>query len=1097
MDAFSETWTTSADKQGQGSSVPSSAKSHVPCMFKIIVLTYNRPDSLNRALESLGNADYDGDEVSLELFLDHMPMEPMHASADSADSTGICGGPGAPPCPAFVPKQRPGDPKAQAVWDVKQIATDFRWPFGPKRVHWYTGNVGTQGQWLQAWYPTSNDEYAYFVEDDMEVSPYFYQYLKRMLLKYRYGNDASGGPARDPSVYGISLQRQRTVLAEKTLANPSPGDLEKDIYQRQTTPFMYSLVGTWGQLMFPEHWREFRDWYDQRRALGLRPYLPGTKSNVWYLRKGEAIWTPWFTRFIYSRRYFNIYTSLAGGRSLSISQRDAGVNYAKTLGPDALLVQRPDDAVRVGLPAFRASGSSRTTEAPEHSVVTGGENGAATNGQEGSWQGTQAGTGQGGMFAEDWAMPPLSSLPRYDLCLHRVASAPGFAMDSDALPEVLKEAESAPNFVVLLMATRDEHEFLQNWACSARPAGVKHFLLFVPGDPEYAAKLLKTEQQAGPPAAPGLHVADQVGNARGSNAWDMENGTTAQNQPSATRIVRNPFQRGTTRRNYRVALPAGMRKFNHIDRAREQNSLARTPTWLWRYAEFHQERLGKPGTRYLIYQCAGRAAVIREGCGGLGDRFAGIASTLYLAIVTNRVFLIDYSYPAQLIDSLIPNAIDWHSLASAMTQGAPVILNVDVETESTRTLVIRCQGDEQTLVFHTSWARWCLYLWSPALSAEVRQMYSMGFPRPSFGTWHLWDDNQGQYDLYFTWAFDFLFRRSPELHAAINRLRSSVGLPQPGQGPWVGVHMRFGKHDGFNDSTSLISSKNMKHTLDQLTRAVIVSIRQLRFISGRTDHRLGRTGLQSVPVFIASDNMAAKKLLATQIRASISTLMSAGIFAPGRASSVAGEGIGEGMRSGNAVDSATSVDRSALGSAQAGSDITSLFQGVAFHFIEALGQESPVLHPLPLDVPISYQKLPITHVDKVDLKTDAQTRRAAAIDTFAEWLLLAEATCIVRTTSGFSYLAVALSMDPVGGGRSTCKLRIDMTTSIGLKLRLGSFTACDCTQVATSDVIIRQVACKRRNDMKGKKSIKQEHRLETQQMQYVHIYTYNLTRPKA
>eukprot|EP00899_Mesostigma_viride_P024077 jgi/Mesvir1/4854/Mv11129-RA.1 len=286
-------------------------------------------------------------------------------------------------------------------------------------------------------------------------------------------------------------------------------------------------------------------------------------------------------------------------------------------------------------------------------------------------------------------------------------------------------------------------------------------------------------------------------------------------------------------------MPAGMPGIGE-EHAREPDSQTVEATWLWRYAEFHKERLGKPGTRYLVYQCTGRAANPREACGGLGDRFSGIVSTLYLAVVTNRVFLIDYSYPAPLIDSLLPNAIDWHSNASVMDQGTPLIFNVDKETESTRSLVARCQGDEPAIVIRAAWARWCLYLWSPALSAELRQMYSMGFPHPVFGTWHLWDDNKRPYDMYFTWAFDFLFRRSPALDAAVDRLRSSMGLPQPGQGPWVGVHMRFGKQEGWNDTVVMISKGQLNRTLDQLTRAVVVSIRQLHFICGGMDHGLGR-----------------------------------------------------------------------------------------------------------------------------------------------------------------------------------------------------------------------------------------------------------------
>lgn len=50
---------------------------------------------------------------------------------------------------------------------------------------------------------------------------------------------------------------------------------------------------------------------------------------------GEKIWTPWFIKFIHTRGYFNIYTNFLHERALSVSHRDAGVNYGKTAGPDS------------------------------------------------------------------------------------------------------------------------------------------------------------------------------------------------------------------------------------------------------------------------------------------------------------------------------------------------------------------------------------------------------------------------------------------------------------------------------------------------------------------------------------------------------------------------------------------------------------------------------------------------------------------------------------------------------------------------------------------------------------------------------------------
>lgn len=61
-------------------------------------------------------------------------------------------------------------------------------------------------------------------------------------------------------------------------------------------------------------------------------------TTGWYKKMGERIWTPWFIKFIHSRGYFNIYTNFLHERALSISHRDAGVNYGKTAGPDSYLL---------------------------------------------------------------------------------------------------------------------------------------------------------------------------------------------------------------------------------------------------------------------------------------------------------------------------------------------------------------------------------------------------------------------------------------------------------------------------------------------------------------------------------------------------------------------------------------------------------------------------------------------------------------------------------------------------------------------------------------------------------------------------------------
>ncbi|KAI0531163.1 hypothetical protein KFK09_000716 [Dendrobium nobile] len=272
--------------------------------FTVKVLTFNRIDSLRRCLRSLATADYAGDRVNLHVFVDH-----FHAINGSD---------------ALV------DGKLEESRRILDLVDGIRWVHGEKLVHYRTGNVGLQAQWLEAWWPVSDDDFAFVVEDDIELSALYYKYLKAIILKYYY--DLSN---YSPLIYGVSLQRPRFV------AGKHGNKLQLD---RETRLFLYQIVGTWGQLLFPRPWKEFRLWYDAHKGKGLKPTLQGMVTTGWYNKMGERIWTPWFIKFIHAKGYYNIYTNFLQERALSISHRDAGVNYGKTAGPDSnLLVEQPLD----------------------------------------------------------------------------------------------------------------------------------------------------------------------------------------------------------------------------------------------------------------------------------------------------------------------------------------------------------------------------------------------------------------------------------------------------------------------------------------------------------------------------------------------------------------------------------------------------------------------------------------------------------------------------------------------------------------------------------------------------------------------------------
>ena len=122
--------------------------------FRLIVLTKNRPASLQRLLRSVATSDYGNDVVSVEI------------RVDGADS------------------------------ETRRVAETFQWPH--KTVA-ETRAAGLRGAWLGAW--TDGSAHAIILEDDVELSPAWYGWLTRAWKVYGDRDDLAG----------ISLQRQTLV----------------------------------------------------------------------------------------------------------------------------------------------------------------------------------------------------------------------------------------------------------------------------------------------------------------------------------------------------------------------------------------------------------------------------------------------------------------------------------------------------------------------------------------------------------------------------------------------------------------------------------------------------------------------------------------------------------------------------------------------------------------------------------------------------------------------------------------------------------------------------------------------------------------------
>ncbi len=311
--------------------------------YSVIILAHKRPWSLARLLDSLLAADFSAPSqqetivtwnVSLTIYIDANKSATDHSLIDQ----------------------------------VFAIAANFTWPHGDKRVIRRERNIGLIDSWFHSWNPQRENEAAFIFEDDVVVSPQFFQFGASAITKY-YADDPDQRQRQRrlletfktslsqskfnqslfdtvefnqfmqdtvglPLIYGICLQRQHL--------DPFHSPLEQVRVNNGNKPFLYSLVGSWGPLMLPVMWQSFREWwrYTAPRAQQLYTHIvPGRSVIRDYYNKNKGIWTPWMVRFAYETGSKCLYSNLPHNLSLVVNYREGnGENYVNTMGPDAELL---------------------------------------------------------------------------------------------------------------------------------------------------------------------------------------------------------------------------------------------------------------------------------------------------------------------------------------------------------------------------------------------------------------------------------------------------------------------------------------------------------------------------------------------------------------------------------------------------------------------------------------------------------------------------------------------------------------------------------------------------------------------------------------
>ncbi len=175
----------------------------------IIVIGYNRKNSIERLMQSVEKANYGEDTIDL-IF-----------SIDNSGET-----------------------------FVEEYTKEYEWKHGRKIVRTFNERQGLKKHVLSCGDYFSEYDWLIILEDDLIVSPNFFQYAKQAVDVY----------SNDDRIAGISLySHRRNVLANRTFM---PRDSRYDV-------FFMQFAQSWGQVWMKNAWQKFMTWYAEHAEVPL------------------------------------------------------------------------------------------------------------------------------------------------------------------------------------------------------------------------------------------------------------------------------------------------------------------------------------------------------------------------------------------------------------------------------------------------------------------------------------------------------------------------------------------------------------------------------------------------------------------------------------------------------------------------------------------------------------------------------------------------------------------------------------------------------------------------------------------------------------
>lgn len=224
----------------------------------IVIVAYNRPKSLSRLLKSVNNAYYPKTDIELIISID------------------------------FSPENQ----------DVTDVANSFEWKYGKKTVKIYNENQGLKKHVLSCGDLALEYNNIIVLEDDLYVSPNFYNFALEALS---FSKDK-------PYIGGVSLYNHKT-----NVHNSEYFSAFEDGYDN----WYFQFASSWGQAWSKEQWEGFKEWFEKNPIVKKSFELPDNVYD-WSAKS----WLKFYIAYLIDTEKFFLYPKI----SLSTNFSDKGMH---------------------------------------------------------------------------------------------------------------------------------------------------------------------------------------------------------------------------------------------------------------------------------------------------------------------------------------------------------------------------------------------------------------------------------------------------------------------------------------------------------------------------------------------------------------------------------------------------------------------------------------------------------------------------------------------------------------------------------------------------------------------------------------------------